>query len=92
MAVVNAWVVYKEATKTKLQISDFRKRLDAQLLNSRDVGYVTLMGFSSSHHLLEQTGCHKKEFKKHVRFVMPKKERSSSAKRKRHDTKFIHIL
>ena len=60
MAVVNAWVAYKEATKKKIQISKFRKRVAEQLLNLGGVVYVTPAGLSLTHHLVERTGSHGK--------------------------------
>ena len=45
----------------KIQISKFRKRLAAQLLNLESVVHVTPAGLSSSHHLVERSASHGKK-------------------------------
>ena len=64
MTVVNAWVAYKKATKTKIQIFMFREHLAEQLLNLGGVVHVTPAGLSSSHHLVERTGNHGKRIRR----------------------------
>ena len=64
MAVVNAWVAYKEATKKKIQISKFRERLAEKLFNLEGVVYDTPTGSSSSHHLVERTGSYAKRIRR----------------------------
>ena len=64
MAVVKAWVAYKEVTKKKIQIFKFRERLAEQLLNLVGVVHVTPAGSSSTHHLVERTGSHGKRIRR----------------------------
>ena len=57
MSVVNAWVVYKEVTKTKIKISKFKELLVEQLLSDAGVVTPSISGSSAPHHhLVERTG------------------------------------
>ena len=62
----------QESHQKKIQNSKFRERLAEQLLNLGGVVHVTPAGSSSTHHLVERTESHGKEYEEHVHSVMPK--------------------
>ena len=76
MSVVNALVVFKEVTKTKIKFSKFKELLVEQLLS--DAGVVTPSISGSSvphHHLVERTGALGKKLDEHVPPVTQKRSK-----------------